>query len=267
MQHLIGIGPVTKHSIEYFFKKTNDQRSAQIMAAKEYSKHFQDFNEEELKEIKIEDTKKAAKDDVLYIALANKEQVHEIYYRRAQSRNDDLQLRDYIPPQLHSRFTALAKKAAEKRKLCTDLKTQIRWGDTDVEIHTKQKGTDEAFKKCDIVDFMGDDRLPDIDLSVKWKPRFVRRNLNFRQDGPALPSLEGILGTRDRIQLLTRKLRNTSQQEMSKHYRHSNSIDTDGEEEEEEEAGDEGEEKDDPMSQSDSELPATRKFVTSEIQS
>ena len=36
---------------------------------------------------------------------------------------------------------------------------------------------------------MGDDNLPDIDLTVKWKPRFARRNLNIRQAGPSLPSL------------------------------------------------------------------------------
>ena len=264
MQHLIGIGPVTKHSIDYFFKKTNNLGSAQIMAAKEYLKHYLDFNDEDLKDMKIEDTKKAAKDDVLYIALAEKEQVREIYYRRAKSGNDDLQLRDYIPPQLHSRFTALAKRAAEQRKLFSDLKTQIRWGDADVEIHTKKKGTEDAFKKCEILEFMGEEKLPEIDLSVKWKPRYARRNLNFRQDGPALPSLEEFLGTRDKRKSLTRKHSNASINEMSKRHRQSNSMDTEDDEDENEDAEDEEEEKEDPMS--DSELPAPRKFVTSEIQ-
>ena len=41
--------------------------------------------------------------------------VKEIHYRKATSYNDELVIRDYIPPQFHARQMAIAKKAAERR--------------------------------------------------------------------------------------------------------------------------------------------------------
>ena len=135
----------------------------------------------------------AASGDILYIALKNEEHAREIHYRRAVSGNDDLQVRDYMPPQLHTRYMAIAIRAATKRKLDLRLKTQIRWGDTDTEIYIKEKGEQQHYKITDLLDFMGEEVLPDIDMSVKWAQRaegLSRRKLTFRQEYTALPSLQ-----------------------------------------------------------------------------
>ena len=252
MQHIVGIGPVPKASLDYFYKQTKDTKSSQMKAANEYLKYFLEFNEEELENLKILDTKKAAKDDVLYIALENSEHIREIYYRRSISGNEDLILRDYIPPQLHTRFTTLARKAAEKRKETPSLKTQIRWGDSDMEIHTKTKGSEDPFKKVDINEFMGDEALPEIDLSVKWKTSFARRNLSFKKTGPIIPSLKGAIEKNRNRQSLTRKHSTSSIHEGAKKIRQNSSTETDSADE------------DEKMEESKS--PAKENIITEEIQ-
>ena len=71
---------------------------------------------------------KQAKDEVIYFAVANKEHIQEIHYRQAACGNDGLIVRDYIQPQYHARYMAIAQKAAERRADDGMLKTQIRWG-------------------------------------------------------------------------------------------------------------------------------------------
>ena len=92
MQHIIGIGPVPKASLDYFYKQTKDNKISQMKAAKEYLKYFLEFDEDKLNKIKIVDTKRAAKDDILYVALEDKDHIREIYYRRSISGNDNLTL-------------------------------------------------------------------------------------------------------------------------------------------------------------------------------
>ena len=73
------------------------------------------------------------------------------------------------------------------------LKTQIRWGDHDIEVYTKVKGSETQYKKVDLKDFMGTEELPDYDLSIRWtlrKDTRPRRKLQFRKDGPH-PSILG----------------------------------------------------------------------------
>ena len=61
----------------------------------------------------------------------------------------------------------MRRKRAEER----DLKTQIRYGARDIEVHTKMKGTGEGFKKTNLVEFMGENQIPTFDHTVKWKKR------------------------------------------------------------------------------------------------
>ena len=192
MQHIIGLGPIVESSINYFYKKTKNRKMAEKSAVQEFLTHNLDFNSEELRQMDITDTKTAMKDDVIYVALGNKKHTREIFYRKAMSQNDDLIARDYIPPQLHERFTAIAKRAAELRGENKELKTQLRWGENDLEMFVKIKNTEENLKKVDLHEFMGTANLPDINLSIKWDKESMglqRRKLNFEKKLIPLPSL------------------------------------------------------------------------------
>ena len=145
MQHMIGIGPIYTTSIKHFEEKTGNNEEAKELAIKEYLSFHLDYNAEELNELKIKDTKLSANEDLIYFALENKNHIREIYFRRAACSNDDLTIREYIPPQYYQRWMAIGKKAAEMRAGDSSIKTQMRWGDKDIEIYTKTKGSQEPF--------------------------------------------------------------------------------------------------------------------------
>ena len=98
MQHMVGIGPIRSVTIDYFQKKTGSLEEARRSAIREYLSYKLDFSDKELDKMEIKETKSAAKEDILYFALAEKEDIKEIHYRRAACGNDDLVVRDYIPP-------------------------------------------------------------------------------------------------------------------------------------------------------------------------
>ena len=190
MKMMIGIGPISKGSVEHFNRRVKDEKLARKMAVEEFLHHYLEFNEEEISELKILDTKHS-KDDVIYVALDNEEHIKEIRFRRAACGNDELVVRDFIPPQYHARYMALARKAAERRTEDPELKTQIRWGSKDVEMYTKKRGSEEQFRKTELKDFMGTSSLPEYDIKIKWtmkKEGLPRRKLDFRRVGIEPPS-------------------------------------------------------------------------------
>ena len=144
-----------KESIEHFEEVLGDKNEARKAAAREYMKYYLDYDEEELKITEITDTKMATSGDILYIAFKNANHVRDLHFRRAASCNDDLRIRDYIPPQLHARYMTIARKATERRAEDPKLKTQIRWGDNDIEIFVKEKGTDAQLKKQNLRELHG----------------------------------------------------------------------------------------------------------------
>ena len=146
MKQMIGLGPIPRATRDFFESKSKDKKVAMSMCVKEYLKYYLDFDDEELEKIDIVDSKLAANDDVIYVALGHEEQIREIYKRKAASENDNLILRDYIPLQFHARYMAIAGKAKETRMNDNRIKTQIRWGNNDIEIFTRMKGSEEGFQ-------------------------------------------------------------------------------------------------------------------------
>ena len=209
MRHMIGVGPIPKASIEYFNKDSKDATEARVKAVQEYLKYYLNFDDEELELLKILDSKQAAKDNVIYVALENEEHAREIHIRRAASGNEDLIVRDYIPPSFHSRYMAIARKAAQKRSVDKTLKTQLRWGLKDVEVFVKTRGENEQFRRISLKDFMEDDELPEYDSTLRWNQRRDQRLKNrpiFGEACPVLPSLASKVVGSGRPKTLSRKL-------------------------------------------------------------
>ena len=48
------------------------------------------------------------------------------------------------------------------------LKTQIRFGDRDLEVLTKLKGSQEPFRQEDLKTFIGDSEIPEFDFRLRW---------------------------------------------------------------------------------------------------
>ena len=103
--------------------------------------------------------------------MKEKEYIKEINNRRAASSNNDLVTRDFIPSQYHYRYMVIKKRAAEMRAADSSLKTQLRWGDRDIKIFMKTKGSQEQYMETDLKEFMGKEELPDCDLYIRWTLR------------------------------------------------------------------------------------------------
>ena len=200
MKKIIGIGPIPTNSVQYFEKENISTHEARKKAIKEYLAYHLEFDEEDLEQLEILETKQcASRNDIIYFVLGDQDHIREIHYRRAASCNDDLILRDYVPPQYHARYVAIGKKAAEKRGLDKSLKTQIRWGEKDLEIFIKNRnennedGDRERFKKTNLQDFMGDTLLPDFDMEIEWKTRRdekTKKKITFGRKEAMIPSLK-----------------------------------------------------------------------------
>ena len=192
MKHMLGIGPILDSTIRHFQEQTKDYNEALKKSVQEYMVYYLAFEEDELENFQILDLKRSASGNVIYFAMQNENHVKEFYYRKAASQNQDLIIRDYIPPQYHARYMALSAQAAVARSENKNIKTQIRWGDHDVEMFVKSKGNDEQYRKIKLKDFMGSTKLPDFDMAIRWKKfdeQKPRKKLIFGEGRPLLPSL------------------------------------------------------------------------------
>ena len=192
MMHMVGVGPIVKQTVQHFEQMAGNPESARKMAIEEFLSFHLDFDQEELAKMNIVDTKPSAKEDIIYFTIEDKEQVREIYYRKALSENDDLIVREYIPPQFYDRWMAISRKATQVRANDKQIKTQMRWGMKDIEMFMKTKGSQEPFKKTYLKSFMEDEKLPDFNMEVQWKTRREgkpRRQLNLACKRTVLPSL------------------------------------------------------------------------------
>ena len=170
IQHMIGVGPIPRSSVEFFAEESESKDEAMKKAIKEYLSCYLQFDREEIEDLNILETKQCnSREDILYFVAEDKDTMKEIHFRRAVSGQDDLVVRDYIPPQYHARYMAVSRRAADKRGDDNLLKTQIRWGKRDIEVFTKTKGTNEQFKRTNLKEFMGPVFLPDFDMDVEWK--------------------------------------------------------------------------------------------------
>ena len=135
--------------------------------------------------MEILETKRNAKDDIIYVALADEQEIKDIYSRKAECRSDSTVVKSFIPSQFWERFSALNRLCSQRRSQNSSLKTQIRFGTRDLIVLTKTKGSQDPYTVNDISTFGGDDILPDIDLSIKWKfqaDRPPRRRVGTSED-------------------------------------------------------------------------------------
>ena len=113
--------------------------------------------------------KKVDGEGILYFATEDKQDIVDLYIRKSECKRDDVSLRNFVPPQIFRRFTAINKICKQKHEENSLLKTQIRFGKLDLEVLTKQRGSEDSFKVTNLKDFIGDRDIPEYDHDVKWK--------------------------------------------------------------------------------------------------
>ena len=212
---MAGIGPISSQEIDRQRLKSTNYEQAKSWAVKAHlEKHYR-YDAEELRNLQILETKRNAKEEIIYIAVADERDIKDIYSRKAECRSDDTIVRSFIPPQYWDRFAALNRICTQRRTQDALLKTQIRFGTRDLIVLTKEKGSQEPYVVTDADSFAEEERLPEVDMRIKWR---------FQEDRPqrrrvASPSVSPHPASRQRQQerptnpQITRQISQLSQQE------------------------------------------------------
>ena len=105
------------------------------------------------------------------MAFSSSNSVKDVYRKAAQCKHPEVKTRNFVPPppQFYSRYMYLSKICKHIRDSDKDTKTQIRFGKTDVEILTKKRGQNEAFKITDLNDICKIEDIPKYDEDIKWR--------------------------------------------------------------------------------------------------
>ena len=200
-QRMVGLGPLKKVDLERHMENERDFEAAKVAMVKEHLKQVYKYNQEELERLHIKETRMTNKEEIfIYIAVAEIEDIRDIYRRKAEIKRDDAMLRMYVPPQFFAKFTALNKICKSKRQEDGRMKTQLRYGKDDLEVWTKMKGDDEPFSLVNMKEFVDGHEVPDFDDKMKWhshrdrQPR--RRVSSSRQTSPARPASGEVFRTR-----------------------------------------------------------------------
>ena len=122
-------------------------------------------------DIVITDTKiSGKKDDIMYVVFNTPTKVMDVRHRIADCQNPEIKTRDYIPPIIFDRYSALGRHASDLR-------------DNDIALFTKQKGTDDPLEVVDMEELRKKVHLPAIDYSVKWGKKQDRQS--WRRTSPS----------------------------------------------------------------------------------
>ena len=144
--HILGIGPISDEKLTSFHKANKNYKEAKIEAVRDFLRVRLRFNEEELEEMRISDAIVSAKrDGVVYAAFEDKGNIHEIRVRTVECREDDIIIRNFIPPQIYDRYMFVNRLCQKLREKDENLRTQVRFGVRDVEVMIKTKGTKDPY--------------------------------------------------------------------------------------------------------------------------
>ena len=168
-RQMAGIGPIKDADINVHMRNTRDYSKAKIWAVKSHLARHYRYNQDELDNLEILETKRNSKDDIIYIAVSDERDVKDIYSRKAEVRSDNTTVKSFIPPQYFERFSALNRICAARREQDGNLKTQIRFGERDLMVLTKQKGSQDPYRMENLQSFVDGEELPPIDMSIRWK--------------------------------------------------------------------------------------------------
>ena len=167
--HMASLGPISIQSVQYFQQDGTSFEDAKKLAVREFLQYNMGYSDSDLEEVHILETRLSAKsDDFINVALATEDEIRELYVRKAETKNEDITIRCYIPPNFHQRFMKLNSIYTEKRAENPNLKTQLRFSCKDIDVYIKMKNEDSGFRKVEIREFTTEE-IPEFEHGLKWK--------------------------------------------------------------------------------------------------
>ena len=181
---IVGIGPIKKSTIEHFTGHGRNLEDAKIEALKEYLDFYLHYSKKDIEELEIGATQICQKDDFLYVAFTDFDDIRELHSRIAECKDDRIQVRNFVPPQYFHRYMFLSKRCSEVRAQNKATKTQLRFNGDDVEILLKDKGSSEPYRVIGHEEICNVEDIPDYDDKLVWKTKKDRITRTNRQQSP-----------------------------------------------------------------------------------
>ena len=134
-----------------YYREKHSYVDAKIKAVMDYLHKFLKCDDQELKEMNIRDTLVSAKgDNTINVVFDNLDHIKEIHLRIVKCRNPELATCNYIPPGFYDRFMAANIKCSEVRQEDPEIKTQIRFNNSDIEVLTKTRGSNKPYRSVNL---------------------------------------------------------------------------------------------------------------------
>ena len=180
---MAGVGPVRMTDVMDLVNGGKNFEAAKVEVFHNFLRTKLGYNDEELSELSLVETKFATKgDDVLNVAISNQEHIRELHMRRAESQNDNIIVRNFIPPNFYQRYMTINQICTDRQAEDPRLKTQLRFGKSDVELFTKYRVEEFGYRLAKLDDFMVTAELPLFDHNLKWRKvieKPPRRKINY----------------------------------------------------------------------------------------
>ena len=166
--HIIGIGPIKPELRKHHSDIIKDIKEATTAALKDFLGNYLAYDKNDLEELTITEIQEG-KDNILYVAFDEIKDIKELRTRVIECGNEMIVTRVYTPPQIFERSRHFNLVCRDLRDKNPELKTQIRIGENDLEIFTKERMSQEPYKKVKLEDIMDINTAPKFDHSISWK--------------------------------------------------------------------------------------------------
>ena len=171
-KHMVGLSPILRQPVGYFHDITADFEEAKRMAVFEFLREYLQFSEETIKDFVIADTMLAKNDEeLIYVTFRDYTSIKDIHRRTAEVGNENIRVRNYIPPQFWDRYYFLSQYCTKMREEDDNMKNYIRFNDTDLEVLVKDKSKDEFYSILPLEEIEKEGAIPKFNHSIVWKKK------------------------------------------------------------------------------------------------
>ena len=98
-RNMAGLGPIVDEEIDMHIEAAGGYENAKIWAVKSHLERHYRYNQQQLNVLRILETKRAKKGDIIYVAVENERDIGDLYSRKAECKSDNTVIMNYIPPQ------------------------------------------------------------------------------------------------------------------------------------------------------------------------
>ena len=164
---VIGLSPITDEDLDEYLEKGMNKHEALEEAAADFLKFELKIDSDEMEDLAINKVTRPGKEDTdrIYIHFSSEDSAKYIFRKTSQVKNENIKISQFIPPQLFKRNNELSRLTFIQRKQNENLKTQIRLGESDLILLTRDKEEKEWNQEYDL-DCYGE--LPEAEWFKSW---------------------------------------------------------------------------------------------------